>query len=153
MPYSLTLQGLSQATGTDPDATDYNTLKARSDQRTAVNNQAQDAFDESPMNPNSAQDSYFASVDRANGPANAGDAWSPFYEALSEAPERTTGNPNARLRIGGATGLSTDTGLGPVQMSPVTMNPVTMNPVDMTHSTMQGLLGAIGGRKQKQLGA
>lgn len=113
----LSLQGLAQASGTDPGLTDEASMRSRANTRKDTMENAVDATNNSvlygggeSMANGAAQNSYFNDFNRRD-VGNLDHQWAPFFEAMQEAPERLTGKPGA-VQIGGLDAMPTDQHLG-----------------------------------------
>lgn len=103
---------LSRTSGVNPDATDTESMRARGDARkqfTEANVTAHhdaDLYGDQAPGQVASQNSYF---DHFNNRDVGGldHLWSPFFEAMQEAPERLTGKPGP-VGIGGLSALQTD---------------------------------------------
>lgn len=135
----LSLLALAQASNTDPNDTSETALRARGNQR-------KDLADQQERDNVTADPSrqYFSSFN--NRPIGGLDQqWSPFYEGVQESGERATGNPDAKVSIGSAPGLTTDTERGTLPLSLQALPGASYNydsfgfPVGMTQSRSKTL--------------
>lgn len=110
MQSPLSLAALSATTGTDPNDTSLNALAARSRLRKTLYDQGS-AVDVA-HDPNAAQDQYFQSTNNRD-IGGLDESMGPFDESLLEAGERQGG----ATKIGGMSGLSTDSTFGTLPLS------------------------------------